>query len=154
VCCELHDLRARLRCQQGNTLLLMPAAVLVMMLLAAITVDAAVLFLGQRRVADLAASVARDAVAYVDQEAFYAGEVRLEESAGRSRATLLASQLPHDDALLSPSCELVTGQRAEGPVAEAVCTARVRFIFTPAVPGAERMSEVRASDTAVGLQGG
>jgi hypothetical protein len=45
--------------------------VLVLFLLAGIAVDAAVQFLGQRRVADLAASVAQDAVASVDVESFY-----------------------------------------------------------------------------------
>lgn len=150
-------LRAWLSREHGNAMILMPVAILVLVLLAAITVDAAVLFLGQRRVADLAASVAQDAVAFVDEEGFYAGDLALEGPGGRpgQRADVLASQLPQDDALRSPSCEVDTSHRDDGsPLAEVRCTAHVRFVFAPAVPGAARLSEVRAQETAVGLQGG
>lgn len=147
------DLLAGLRGQQGNTLLLMPVGVLVLLLLAAIAVDAAVLFLGQRRVADLAASVAQDAIAAVDETGFYEGELRLDaDRAARRRATLTARR-SRDDALLDPACTLTTARRGDAPVAEARCTARVRFVFAPAVPGARRMSRVMATETAVGLQG-
>jgi uncharacterized membrane protein len=146
------ELRARLRSQQGNTLLLMPAAVLVLFVLAAVAVDAAVLFLGQRRVADLAASVAQDAVAAVDEARFYAGDLALDEGLGRQRGTTLMATLPQDDALLDPSCEVTTGQTEEGPSATANCSARVRFVFAPAVPGAERIRAVSAHETAVGRQ--
>lgn len=153
--CDVHALAARLRSQSGNTMLLMPVAVLVLLLLAAIAVDAAVLFLGQRRIADLAASVSHDAVSYVDLETFYQhGEVRLDRDQGVAREAVLSSQLPHDDALVSPSCGLTTGQRDGEPFAEADCSAQVRLIFAPALPGADRIRQVTASDTAVGLQDG
>lgn len=140
-------------------MLLMPVAVLVLLILAAIAVDAAVLFLGQRRVADLAASVAQDAVAYVAPASFYAGDLALDRPDGEvfrpgQRADALTARLPQDDALLGPDCTVTTDQGAEGPVATARCTAQVRFIFAPAVPGSQRMSRVEASETAVGLSGG
>ena len=143
---------ARLRSQQGNTLLLMPAAVLVLFILAAVAVDAAVLFLGQRRVADLAASVAQDAVAAVDEASFYADDLALDQGRGQQRGAMLSATLPQDDALLDPACGVTTGQGHDGPTAEVHCTARVRFIFAPAVAGAERIREVEARETAVGRQ--
>lgn len=148
------DLLGPLRSQQGNTLLLMPVGVLVLLILAAIAVDAAVLFLGQRRVADLAASVAQDAVAAVDEASFYEGELALDPGRARRREATLTSSLPRDDALLDPSCAVTTGNRGDGPTASASCTARVRFVFAPAVPGARRLSEVVANETAVGLSDG
>ncbi len=148
------DLRARLRSQQGNTLLLMPAAVLVLLILAAIAVDAAVLFLGQRRIADLAASVAQDAVAAVDEASFYDGELVLVEGDAAQRGRTLAANLPQDDALIGPSCTVTTGRDADlDPTASVRCTAQVRFIFAPAIPGSQRISEVVATETAAGRQG-
>ena len=148
------DLRARLRCQQGNTLLLMPAAILVLMVLAAIAVDSAMLFLGQRRVADLAASVAQDAVAAIDEARFYEGELTLVEGDANQRGQTLAANLPQDDALIEPSCTVTTDVDADlDPIASVRCTARVRFLFAPALPGAERISEVAATETAAGRQG-
>jgi uncharacterized membrane protein len=148
------DLRARLRSQQGNTLLLMPTAILVLMVLAAIAVDSAMLFLGQRRVADLAASVAQDAVAAVDEARFYQGDLVLVEGDATRRGETLAANLPHDDALLEPSCLVTTGQDDNlDPIASVRCTANVRFIFAPVIPGADRISEVAATETAAGRQG-
>lgn len=148
------DAPGRLRSASGNTLLLMPVAVLVLLLLAAIAVDAAVLFLGQRRLADLAASVARDAVAAVDRDHYYEGELVLDERLAGDRGATLTGALPRDDALLDPSCTVTTGRRGDGPTASVDCTARVRFVFAPAVPGARRLSDVAASETAVGLSDG
>lgn len=145
------ELVRRLRGEHGNTLLLMPAAVLVLFLLAAIAVDSAVLFLGQRRVADLAASVAQDAVAAIDEARFYEGELVLVESDATRRGRTLAANLPRDDALIDPSCTVTTGRDDDlDPTASARCTARVRFVFAPTIPGAPRLSEVVGSETAVG----
>jgi Flp pilus assembly protein TadG len=148
------ELLARLRSQHGNTMLLMPAAVLVLFVLAAIAVDAAVLFLGQRRLADLAASVAQDAVAAVDEASFYDEDrdLALDVGDARAREATLTSALPRDDALLDPSCGVEAGQGESGPVATVSCTARVRFVFTPVVPGTDRLRQVSAHETAVGRQ--
>lgn len=145
--------RRRLRDQRGNTLLLFPAGLLVLLLLAAIAVDTAELFLGQRRVSDLAASVAQDAVAALDEEAFYGGELGIDVDGATVRQATLTSQLPTDDALLEPSCDVSVGRDGRGPTATATCRARVRFVFAPAVPGADRVAEVTARETAAGRQG-
>lgn len=131
----------------------MPTALLVVLLLGAIAVDSAVLFLGQRRVADLAATVAQDSLAALDRDAFYDGRLAVDvESATRRQATLTEG-LPTDDALREPTCVVTAEAGGDAPTARAECTARVRFVFTPAVPGAERVAEVTARETAVGLGG-
>jgi Tfp pilus assembly protein PilX len=148
------ELKRRLRSQQGNTLLLMPAGLLVLLILAAIAVDAAVLFLGQRRISDLAASVAQDAVAAVDEARFYDGELVLVQGDADQRGQTLAANLPQDDALIDPSCRVETGVDDDGdPLASVRCDAQVRFIFAPAIPGSQRISEVTATETAAGRQG-
>lgn len=137
---------ARPRCQRGNTLLLMPAAVLVLFVLAAVAVDAAVLFLGQRRVADLAASVAQDAVAAIDRGSFYEDDLHVDEADARTREAALRDELPTDDGFDDPRCELT----AVGVRVEVTCTATVRLIFAPAIPGSRHSRTVEATETAEG----
>jgi Flp pilus assembly protein TadG len=63
--------------EDGNTLVLFPAAILIMFVLAAIAVDAAVTLNARREVADIAATAANDAVTALAAEAFY-GEGTIE----------------------------------------------------------------------------
>lgn len=136
--------------ESGSALLLMPAGVLVLLFLAGIAVDAAVQFLGQRRVADLAASVSQDAVASIDVESFYDEDRELvidPDGAGERRQELLTN-LPGDDAFRSPRCEVAI----EGVRATADCAAEVRLIFRGVVPGASVVREVSATETAEGQQ--
>jgi Flp pilus assembly protein TadG len=137
--------------ESGSALLLMPAGVLVLFFLAGIAVDAAVQFLGQRRVADLAASVAQDAVASVDVESFYAEDqdLRIDPGAASARGQTLISNLPSDDSFLNPSCEVAV----TGVTASVDCTAQVRLIFSGILPGADVIRDVRATETAEGQQG-
>jgi Flp pilus assembly protein TadG len=138
--------------ESGSALLLMPAAVLVLFFLAGIAVDAAVQFLGQRRVADLAASVAQDAVASVDVESFYDQERELviDPGGAAARQQTLLTNLPSDDAFLSPSCEVAIA----GVTATAECRAQVRLIFRGMLPGASVIRDVQAVETAEGQQSG
>lgn len=75
------------------------------------------------------------------------------EGYGRDTSEVAVTPLPQDDALIDPSCEVVTGQSGGAPLATVSCTARVRFVFTPAIPGARNLREVTANETAVGRQG-
>lgn len=129
------------RGQQGSALVLMPAAVLVFLVLGALAVDAAVVFLGQRQLANAAVAAANDAAAAVDVERFYGdGSLRLlpaqaqrvaEESIGRL-------QLDHLDGLQS---DISVGQG----VVEVTLTASVEHIFSGAVPGGTDSAEVAAT---------
>ena len=70
---------AQLRSESGNTLLLFPAAVLILVILGALAVDLGVARLAQRDLANLSASVANDIAGALDEEAFYVeGEVRID----------------------------------------------------------------------------
>lgn len=144
--------------QPGNTLVLFPAAVLIVFGLGAVALDTATVFLGQRRLVDVAAAVANDAVAAVDVDAFFAqdGEVAAvpldRERAGARRDQIVARQ-SLDRSLSQLTCTieaLATGPPAR---AEVTCTATVRPILAPLWPGAPHERTIRAREVAIGEQG-
>jgi hypothetical protein len=108
----------------------MPAAILVLLLLAALAVDSAAAYLGQRRVADLAAGLANDAVAGLSEQAFYeGGEVALSADRAALRQQQVLSVLSEDPAFRDVRCDLEAG----GDRATVRCEARVEPIFGRAV---------------------
>jgi hypothetical protein len=135
---------SRWRDEDGNTLVLMPVAFLVLLALAAIAVDSAAVYLGQRRVADLAAGLANDAVAAIDQRSFYEEEVVRVDGAGadRRRERILAT-LSEDPALRDVRCALAPA----GAQVSATCEAHVRPIFGRALRR-DQGYLVRATETA------
>jgi uncharacterized membrane protein len=135
---------SRWRAEDGNTLVLMPVAFLVLLALAAIAVDSAAVYLGQRRVADLAAGLANDAVAAIDQRSFYEQEVVRVDGAGadRRRARIHAT-LSEDPAFSDVRCDLAHA----GEQASATCEAHVRPIFGRALRR-DQGYLVRATETA------
>lgn len=150
-CEQAPLLRERLRADDGNTLLLMPAAVLVVIILAGIAVDLATVWLGYRRVADLAASIANDAVAAVDFEVFYGnkGKVQVVSARAQQRADVLVQYAGSDRALLNPACRV----EAAADSVTVHCTAAVEPIFSPGIFDAIRRYEVRATATARAASG-
>jgi Tfp pilus assembly protein PilE len=136
--------RSERSAEDGNTLILMPVAFLVLLVLAAITVDSAAVYLGQRRVADLAAGLANDAVAAISERAFYEGG---EVAVDAGRAAILRQQrlagLSEDPAFRDVRCEVIpAGERAT-----ATCQARVEPIFGRAL-GRGQGRLVRVTETA------
>jgi hypothetical protein len=124
--------------------MLMPAAVLVMIVLGAIAVDLTVVQLGQRQVADAAASAANDAVTVgLDPEALRRGDQVLEPALVEqaARATVGARGLPG-----------VVLVRAEpGPGADEVTvelSMPVEYVFAKGLPGGPDGTTVHASATA------
>jgi hypothetical protein len=112
--------------EEGSTLALLPAAVLVLLLLAAIAVDSAAAYLGQRRVADLAAGLANDAIAGLSEEAFYAaGEVAVSPTRAARRQRDVLSLVAEDPAFRAVRCDL----DVDGRQATVTCEARVEPIF-------------------------
>jgi len=130
---------------------LVPAAVLIVLGLGAMAMDSATLFLGQRRLSDLAAAVANDAVAGIHEGDFYDPnqDLRLDQSRGEARRDVLVISQPNDRAFESVSCSVTTS----GNAATAQCTATVRPIFAPVWPGMEATTVVTATETAVGREG-
>lgn len=129
--------------------MLMPAAVLVLVVLGAIAVDSAVLFLGEREVANGAGAAAQDvAAALVDEEWYRStGEVRVRCDADRVldvATTSFAARAPDwlDAVRVEPvAC---TGTRVVVRV-----TATVGLVFSTALPGGRDRATVSATGAAV-----
>ena len=141
------------RREAGSVLLLFPAAVLVVVVLAAITVDSAVAFLGQREVANAVAAAANDATGQgVGNRAFYEeGRVDLDPVAVRRLAaeqvvaTLDAARFHglHVEVSVSPAA--VPGCP---PAVRVHASAHVSAIFAAAIPGSLGRFGVRATASA------
>ena len=140
----------RLRGDEGTALMLMPAGVLIVLILGALAVDSAILFLGERELADLTAAAANDAAtAALDPEAFYrCGRLRLDEGQATSVALAVTAARTSDAVTLTDlSAHVDNG--ATPPEITVTATGTVRLIFTPAVPGSSRNRTVSARSTAV-----
>jgi hypothetical protein len=122
--------RSEWAAEDGNTLILMPVAFLVLLALAAIAVDSAAVYLGQRRVADLAAGLANDAVAAVSEQAFYeGGEVAIQTSRVAARQQQVLDTLAQDPAFRDVRCDVAPA----GDRVTASCQAQVQPIFGRAI---------------------
>lgn len=150
------QLRSELRSEAGNTLILVPVAILIMLGLAAVALDTATVFLGQRRLVDLASAVANDAAAAVDLDAFFtqAGTevVPLDRARAAARRDQLVARQDQDRSFEDVSCRITS--LVDGPPtrAEVVCAATVRPILAPLWPGAPREWTIEAREVALGVQ--
>jgi hypothetical protein len=129
--------------------MLMPAAVLVLVVLAAICVDSAVLFLGEREAANGADAAAQSvAAALVDEEWYRStGEVRLRcDGASVERVATESFRARAPDWLEESRVDAVecAGDRVTVRVA-----ATVAFVFATALPGARERATVSATGSAV-----
>ena len=134
----------------GSVLLLMPAAVLIVLVLAAIAVDTAIVHLARRELVAGADSAANDAVTYgLDERRFRAGEgYRLDPDRVEQAVldTLEADGLL--DRLSAPPQVTVTGQSA----ITVELTMQVEYVFAKALPG-DTSTPVTARSTAWVEQG-
>jgi hypothetical protein len=131
--------------ERGSVLMLVPAGVLVVFVLASIAVDMSLVHLRKRQAFDLASSAANDAAtAGADQAALRSGSYVIEPGSARAVVddVVGASELaPH---LAAPPSVTVT---AEGVSVE--ITLEADYIFAGVVPGAPDGTVVAASATAV-----
>lgn len=130
--------------------MLVPAAVLVLIALAAIAVDSAIVFMAQRQAGDVAAAAANDAAgAALSKGAFYdGGAVDLDPARVSAVVADAVAARGGGLDLVGPPAVVVRGQQ--------VCVtvqARVRYLFSPAVPGAPRTRVVTAKATATAVEG-
>lgn len=133
----------RLRSERGSSLMLMPAAVLVFVVLGAFCVDFAAIHLGQRELVTAAQGAANDAAAAgFDEDAFYAGgDVTLDPAqARRAAAASLADNAP-EARIVGFAVDV-----AESSV-EVELTLQVETVFSKALPGAPDTVEVTARAT-------
>jgi hypothetical protein len=135
----------RWRDDAGGTLLLMPAGLLVVLVLAAIAVDLGAVHLGRRDLVHAAGAAANDAVTDgLDEvrlrrgEGYHLDRRRVEEAVRRS----LDAQGALDD-LTEPAVVVV-----EGTTVTVTLTGLVEPVFARALPGAGHGTRVRAEASA------
>ncbi len=139
--------------QRGSVLLLFPAAVLIVMVLAAITVDSSIAFLAQRELANATAAAANDAAGEgVDGQAFYRDDrIALDpaavEAVAIERVRLAIDESRHQG---------LEVQASASPPARAGCpwtvrvsaSSQVSYVFAKALPGGPDAASVRATSVA------
>lgn len=132
--------------------MLVPAAVLVLFVLGAICVDSAVVFLGQRELANRTAAAANDIAGFaVSDAAFYerAGTVALDDDRADAfvRLAFPAARPPGGFASWTADADADTDRVVVAAEAE------VRSIFARAIPGAPKTTTVRARSVATARAG-
>jgi Flp pilus assembly protein TadG len=129
--------------------MLMPAAVLVLVVLGAMCVDGAVLFLGEREVANGADAAAETVAARLVDEDWYrsTGDVRLVCDTDRVLEEATASFTARaPDWLDDADLEVVD---CRGATVTIRATATVGLVFAKALPGARERGAVSATGSAV-----
>ncbi len=143
--------------ERGSVLLLFPAALLIVMVLAAIAVDLSAAFLAQREVADAAAAAVNDAAGEgVANRAFYQRNlVQLDPPTVERLAAERVRRLLSSDRYRDVQVDVRVSTDATGctPSVTAVASAEVPYVFAKAVPGAPDTARVRATAGASPRQG-
>ena len=139
--------------ERGSALMLMPAAVLVMVVLGAFAVDGALVFLGEREVANLAAGVANDiAGAALDREVFYDPEDgRVALDAERAEEVLGLALAAYQPEYLANVAALELDVTGDDQVTVTI-GATVDYLFAAALPGSADGVAVSATATATAQQ--
>ncbi|HKH05618.1 MAG TPA: hypothetical protein VKA65_10675 [Acidimicrobiales bacterium] len=129
--------------------MLMPAGVLIVLVLASIAVDMALVQLRQRQAYDLAAAAANDAVtAGADPVALRRGEYRLDADAAESVVATAVQASELAGSLAAPPTVDIT---AEGLVVTISMTAD--YVFAGVIPGTPDGTTVTATATATAEDG-
>lgn len=136
----------------GSVLVLVPAAVLILVILGAVSVDAAAVFLGERQLVGAAEAAATDAASSISKQSFYSsGQIRLDPATATAVADQsVASQDLSGVTLSEPPIVQVGGRQ--------VCVTlvgTVKRIFGAAIPGIPKTVSVsgRSVATAAGDTG-
>ena len=125
--------------------MLMPAAVLVLVTLGAITVDMSLMWLGERELANTADAAATSAAAVIDDEHYRrTGEVTVRCDTADEVATA-AFEARRPDWLRTGRVEVV---ECMGNRVRVEATAEVGFVFSRAIPGARDRGRVAAAASA------
>lgn len=145
--------------QHGSVLMLVPAGVLVLFVLGAISVDYAIAFLAQRELTSAAAAAANDAAtAALSERRFYVGD---DGEEGAVEIDLDEAKRVVDDALARREMRGVSLVPPHGitlsPSRRQVCVAligRVDYVFAKALPGGPRGTTVRGRAVATAVEVG
>jgi hypothetical protein len=124
----------------------------VVVILAAITVDSTVMFLGQREVANAVAGAANDAASMgIGNSSFYrAGAVELDPGTAERLATERVRAALDDDRFrdLRVEVAVVPGGPGCAPAVRVHASATVGYVFARALPGAPARATVEAQSVA------
>ena len=139
--------------ERGSTLLLFPAGLLIMVALAAMTVDSAIAFLAQRQLVQATAAAANDAAAEALSDSSFYVDNRIElapsavEAIAVERVFELVDESRHHD--LSVTAEAVAPTSAGCPwIVRVSASSRVDELFGKALPGSSGTVAVSASSSA------
>ena len=141
------------RAEDGSALMLMPAAVLIIVILGALVVDSATVWLGQRELGSAAGVAATDAASAVYDPAFYqSGQVVLDPA----RAVTVALRSVAAQDLSGVQLTGTPEVRVQGRQVCVTLTGVVHPLFGRAVPGfgQSRTVHARAIATVAGDGGG
>jgi hypothetical protein len=131
--------------EDGSIALLLPAAVLVLLVLGAIAVDLSLVQGGQRRLVDLAGTLATDAVGQVDLDAAFAtGQASVDLAAAQRHADRSVAAVVAADARLRRAACVVS---PDGDGVRVVCRGTVEPVVGRGLPG-NAPREVTATDRA------
>ena len=143
----------RSRGERGSVLLLFPAALLIMVALAAMAVDSAVAFLAQRELTNATAAAANDAAteALSDRSFYQGNRIELSPSAVETvavdRVRALIDESRHHDLTVRADAVPPAGAGCAWTV-RVVASSRVDEVFGKALPGSSGSVAVRAQSTA------
>jgi hypothetical protein len=128
----------------GSVLMLLPACVLIVLVLASIAVDMSLVHLRQRQAFDVAAAVANDAAtAAADPRSLRSGQFQLDPAT--------AEQVVRDGVAASDLAPHVVGRPdvdVDGDTVEVSLTVAAKHLFSGAMPGAPDRTLVSATTSA------
>ncbi len=139
--------------ERGSTLLLFPAALLIMVALAAMTVDSAIGFMAQRELMNATSAAANDAATEaLSDSSFYQGDVielspAAVEGIAVDRVLQLIDELRHHDLSVSAEAVAPAGPGCAWTV-RVTASSRVDELFGRAMPGSDGTVAVRATSAA------
>lgn len=135
--------------QDGSALLLFPAAVLIVIMLASLCVDATLTFLGQREIANAAEAAANDAASAINRGTYYDNSVYDLDGRALERIGTEAIAARVDDKVRNLEVRII---RTDATHVRVEVTADVPLIFVKAIPGMSHTTTVHASAEAEAQQ--
>jgi Flp pilus assembly protein TadG len=139
--------------ERGSSLLLFPAGILIVMVLAAMAVDTSIAFMGQRELANATAAAANDAASQaVDNAAFYQQDrIELDPVAVESLAVakVRAAVDGARHAGLSVQAVALPPAAPGCPwTVKVTASSRVSYVFAKAIPGGPHEADIHATAVA------
>jgi hypothetical protein len=134
---------------RGSALMLMPAAVLIVLVLAAIAMDLSLLHLARRELIAAAEAAANDAVTFGLDEARYRRGDGYQLDPARARRAVVQALVARGlaDDLTQPPRVVVAATTVEVSLAM-----RVDFVFARALPGLDHHATVSATGLAAAIE--